>query len=167
MSQSSSGGILPKIGLTIFAILCIAIFKNFGANALWFEKTGNYWDAFMEQKDGDATIEQIREERWGGPYMVGKMVKEYFDKNNIKDPVILFEPNDYLTNNNIIQFRLAEPIVFYYYTGLKSVWMNSNNVKDANYFASLDQQGLHIVPIHSQEELQQILSKYKQYTPSL
>lgn len=168
MSQPSSGGsFLPKILLTVIAIFLFIIFKNFGVNKFWFEKTGSYWDAFLEQKDAGASEEDIRRERWGGPYIVSKMIQEYFVKNNIKDPVVLVEPSAYLMDQKIISFKLPEPIVFYYYTGIKTVWTNSKNVKDANYVAYLTRQGLLIEPIKSPDQLQQILTKYQKYIPSI
>lgn len=169
MSQSSSTGsnVFSKILLTILSIFLIVIFKNIGVNKYWFEKTGNYWEAFKEQKDADATVEEIKRERWGAPYIISLMIKDYFEKNKIKNPVLLLEPNDYLKQSNVLGTGLPEPIVFYYYTGVKMVWMNSKNVQEANYIAYVRGNGLSIEPIKSQEELQQILLKYKQYKPSL
>jgi hypothetical protein len=168
MSQPSTGSnVFSKILLTILSILLIIIFKNIGVNKYWFEKTGSYWEAFKEQKDAGATIEEIKRERWGASYVVSLMAKEYFEKNKIKNPVLLVEPGDYLAENKIMNVRFPEPIVFYYYTGLKMVWMNSKNVQEANYIAYINSGGLRIEPIKSQNELQQILLKYKQYKPSL
>lgn len=170
MSQPSSGGsFLPKILLTVIAIFLFVIFKNFGVNKYWFEKTGGYWDAFLEQKDAGRSQEDIRKERLGIPYVVSKMIQDHFAKNNIKNPVVLLEPNDYLTDKSGggINFRMPEPVVFYLYTGIKAVWTNSTNLKDANYIAYITQQGLRVEPIRSPEELQGILAKYKKYKPTL
>lgn len=168
MSQSSSGGgILPKVLLTVIAIFLFILFKNFGVNKYWFAKVGSYWDAFQEQKSSGASTEDIRKERWGGTYLVSKMIQDYFVKNNIKDPLVLMEPNAYLKEQKIINFSMPEPIIFYYFTGIKTVWTNSKNVKDADYVAYLTPRGVVIEPISSPAQLQQILEKYKNYTPSL
>ncbi len=168
MSQQQQGSkLFPKIAFTAVAIIAFVFFKNFGVNKLWFEKVGGYWDAFVEQKSAGLTQEEIKRERLGGPYVISKMIQEYFEKNKIKNPVVLTEPNDYLLENKILSFKMPEPIIFYNYTGLKLVWMNSRNVKDATYFVRLRPEGLQIEPIKSPEELQTIISQYKKYTPSI
>jgi hypothetical protein len=169
MSQqpNTKGNFLPKVLYTGAAIIAFLVFKNIGNNKDWFMKVGGYWDAFLDQKDGDLSIEEIKRERLGGPYIVSKMVEQYFRENKIKDPVVLMEPNDYLLEQNIVPFKMPEPIIFYNYTGLKVVWMNSRNVADATHFVSIQRSGLKIVPVESKEHLQQILNQFKNYTPSI
>lgn len=165
MSQPDSGKFLPRLALTAVAIFGILIIKNIGINKLWFEKVGNYWDAFQEQKDADLTEQQIKDERWGVTYAISKYIRDYFQKNNIKNPVILFEPRGYVKEKN--GFEMPEPVVFYNYTGLKSLWMDNTDVKNATYVVYMDKGQLSIQPIKSPEELQQIVKKYKPYIQKL
>lgn len=152
---------------TVVAIFAIVLFKNLEGNVPFFERVGAYWDEFKEQKDATASPEEIRAARYDGPYQVAMIVKKYMDINKVKDPVILLEPNDYLKEKQKLPFSLAEPIVFYNFTGIKAVWMNSKNVAEATHILYVEGGNVKIAPITSKAELQQILDKYKAYTPAL
>jgi len=169
MAQTTGNGMdrfFKSFLLTLFSILLIFVFSHFGTNKLFFsQKIPAYWDAFVAEKAADLSTEEIKKQRYGAQYVVSLMIKDYFEKNKIKDPVVLLEPNDYLQKT--AGFKMPEPIVFYYFTGLHALWLNSSNVEDATYMVYITQRGLRFQPITSKEQLQSILNQYKQYKPSL
>jgi|GEM_PF-1626961 len=155
-----------RILLTVASVLSILVLMNLKYTKEFFkQRVVAYWGFFSEEKNLDVSLKDRKLQRYGAPYNVCMIVKDYLEKNNIKDPIILFEPNDYLLET--IKFKMPEPIIIYYYTGLKSLWTNSSDVKTATYMVYLKPDGVNIQPIQSQEQLQTILNKYKKYTPSL
>ena len=88
-------------------------------------------------------------------------------KKNIIDPVILFEPNSYYQDSLHMDLHLPEPVVFYYYTGLRSVWTNSPAVGKATYLARIRKGEVRMEHITTPGQLQSILKRYQAFTPIL
>lgn len=151
--------------LTCLITFCLFIFTRAGFNREWFGKVTGYWDDYREQRRSDASIEQIKEERWGASYKISKMVQKQMKDKHIENPVILLEPNAYLEKT--AGFQMPEPIVFYYFTGIKALWTNSPNVKDATHILRIQKGRMLIDTISSPEALQQILTFYKPYPTAL
>jgi hypothetical protein len=165
METTKINKVMSSIVLTCLVSMAIFLFTRLEWNKLWFEKVTSYWDAYKEQKDSDASLEDIKIERLGISYKLSKDIEQTFRQKKVKNPTILFEPNSYLEQS--VGFKMPEPIVFYYYTGLKSVWMNSKNVNEATHLIRLKDGRMFIDSISSPEVLKQILDQYKSYTPAL
>ena len=91
------------------------------------------------------------------------------EKKRVAHPVILFEPNSYYRDSLHIypKVRAPEPAVFYYYTGLEGVWVNSPDAEKANYVVRVSKKGVTLDPIRNPDELRQVLAFYRKYTPIL
>lgn len=154
--------------LTVISFLLIILVLNAGYYGDWFRaKPVQYWNDFQNEKDDTLSIEQVRANRYGVNYTICMKVKEFLDKKRISNAVILFEPNSYYRDSLHINIRAPEPAVFYYYTGLRSVWTNSAEVKKANFLVRISKKGVQLDPIKSPEQLQQILDRYHSFTPIL
>jgi hypothetical protein len=96
-------------------------------------------------------------------------VKEVVESKHIANPVILFEPNSYYRDSLHVypNVKAPEPAVFYYYTGLEGVWINSPDVGRANFLVKVGKKGISLETIHNPMELQQILAFYRKFTPIL
>ena len=88
-------------------------------------------------------------------------------KKKVTNPVILFEPNSYYRDSLHMDLHVPEPAVFYYYTGLRGVWMNSPDVEKANYFVRVNGGEVKLEAIRSSEQLQTILVHYRKFIPIL
>ncbi len=152
---------LAAVMVGCITALCLLFFTRIGYNKIWFEKVRYYWDDFVIQKEGDSSLEQIKEERLGTTYKIVKQVSKYFEDRHVKNPVVLFEPNAYLQKT--MGFTMPEPVIIYYYTGMKSVWIDSKTVKSATHIVRIKNGNISIDPIKSPQELQQILTFYKPY----
>lgn len=162
---SRIGSTMNTIMLTCLTAFLLLIFTKIGYNKTWFEKVQYYFTDFIEQKDSDASLETIRESRLGPSYKMSKEIQKYFEKKHIQNPVVLFEPNTYI--EKAAGFKMPEPIVFYYFTGLKSVWMNSRNVAEATHFVYFRQRNMYIDTIPSSVVLKKLIIAYKPYPTTL
>ncbi|WP_118972276.1 hypothetical protein [Taibaiella koreensis] len=158
--------LLSQVALTFIAIVALFIFSHAGVNKEWFAKVVSYWDDYQEQRQSNKTIEEIREERLGPSYKISKMVRETFEARHIKNPVILLEPNTYV-EKTMGGIKMPEPIIFYYFTGIKALWTNSTNVNEATHILRLKNGQMQIDTISSPGALKQILNFYKPYPQSL
>lgn len=154
--------------LTVISCLLIFLTLNAGYYKAWFaDKPMLYWTDFQKQKNDTSGAESIMKARYGVSYTICMKVKEYVDKKQLIDPVILFEPNSYYRDSLRIQIRVPEPAVFYYYTGLRGVWTTSRDVNKARFLVRISKKGVSLDEIRSPAQLQQILANYRNFTPIL
>jgi hypothetical protein len=154
--------------LTVISLLLIFLVLNAGYYKVWFaDKPMQYWTEFLKEKDDTSNLETIRTGRYGISYTICMKVKEFVNKRKLNNPVILFEPNSYYRDSLHIQIRVPEPAVFYYYTGLKGVWINSGEVNKARFLVHISKKGVVMDEIKSPAQLSQILNNYRKFTPIL
>lgn len=150
--------------LTVISFLLVILVLNAGFYKTWFaDKPMEYWTEFLKQRDDTANAEKIMADRYGFGYTVSIKIKEYIVRKKISNPVILFEPNSYYRDSLHLQIRVPEPAVFFYYTGLRGVWVTSPEVNKANYLVRISQKGVNLDLIRSPQQLQQILARYQKF----
>lgn len=154
--------------LTVISLLLIFLVLNAGYYKVWFaDKPMLYLTDFLKQKDDSLSLEAIRTERYGVSYTICMKVKEFVNKRKLNNPVILFEPNSYYRDSLHMPIRVPEPAVFYYYTGLQGVWMNSGEVSKARFLVRISKKGVNMDEIKSPAQLSLILNNYRKFTPIL
>jgi hypothetical protein len=81
-----------------------------------------------------------------------------------KNVTVLLPSTAYMRYVNINYVDIPEPAVFYYFTGIKSVWANSPNVRTANWaLVASKKTGLRMADIKSNAQLDSLISLYKPY----
>jgi hypothetical protein len=154
--------------LTAISAASILIVLSLGYYRKWFiEQPLFYWGAFVRESRCSASLESIRQARYGMPYTISMKVKAAVDKKRMSDAVLLQEPNTYYRDSLHTSLHIPEPAVFYYYTGLRAVWMNSPEVGRANYLVRVEKETVILEPIGSQEQLRMIRARYQQFPPIL
>lgn len=154
-----------KLLLTIVSVFTIGLFLKTPAVGGWFDNLlMPNWRNLQELMDKD--LEERKLARWGNSYYASMFIKKYFDEHNIKDAVILFEPNEYYKKIDL-DFKAPEPVTFYYFTGMRGMWMTSERIEEATHFVYINKKGIMMQKIGSREELNKILNIYKDYKTSL
>jgi hypothetical protein len=156
--------------LTLVSFAAIFIILNAGYYKEWFQsKPTQYWSDFLKEKDDTLDRIGILKQRYGIMYTVSLRIKEVVEKKKRAHPVILFEPNSFYKDSLHIypNIHAPEPAVFYYYTGLEGVWINSPDVGKANFLVRISKKGIQLDEINTPEQLQRILTFYKKYPPTL
>jgi hypothetical protein len=89
-----------------------------------------YLEEALQQKDNLDT-EHRKRQRWGNAYTVSKQIASLLgpEKSNA-NLLVLVPPQDYFKERKI-DYPVPEPAVFYYYTGVKTVWANSKEAINA------------------------------------
>jgi hypothetical protein len=159
---------MKRLLLTIISTSILLLLLAFTNYREWFlDKPLDYWYAFQSEVRHPAGWEAMRRMRYGVPYTLSVELKEAAKAGQLHDPVFLFEPNSFYQDSLHTDLRMPEPAVFYYYTGLQCVWMNSPTVRKANYFVMIRKGEVKIEPIRTTRQLQEILTRYKSFTPIL
>jgi hypothetical protein len=161
---------MKTILLTVISALLVLIVVNAGYYGDWFQsKPLQYLSDFWKEKDDTSDEISIKKQRYGLAYTISMRVKEVVEKKKVAHPVILFEPNSYYRDSLHIypNMHAPEPALFYYYTGLEGVWTNSPDVRKANFLVRVSKKGVSLDEIKTPAALQQILERYKKFTPTL
>ena len=149
-----------KLNLTLYPILVIVLFFTipFYNNWLYSKVLNNNFFTECSQMDLDAR--NIR--RFGYSYTVYKDIQNTLGDK--KDVTLLLPPDKYVATKKIPDLVIPEPAVFYYFTGIKSVWANSPDVSLANWVLLVRGPGQMLVKkisvIHNPDSL---LADYKKY----
>jgi len=152
--------------LFILSFICILIFLNTGIYKLWFkERIIGYWDEFLEQKN-ELDIQARLVYRFGNNYTISKAIASFFEQKKIHDPLILLPPTEYFETNHI-PYHVPEPAVFYYYTGTKTIWVDSKEAVKAKWYVRANDGFLFIDSITSTKQFDTIITHFKKYNISL
>ena len=91
----------------------------------------------INDEAGNMSISYRLLDRYGKNYAVAKRIQADIKKSGFKGkPLILVQPNTYFRAQNM-DITLPEPAIFYNYTGLQSIWKNSNMVKVATHIVEI------------------------------
>ncbi len=156
--------------LTIISALLVILVLNVGYYKEWFQaKPLQYWTDFLKEKDDTLSIEGVMASRYGVAYTMSMRIKQVLEQKHVTNPVILFEPNSYLRDSLHLypKIRVPEPAVFYYYTGLEGVWINSPDTGKASFLVRISSKGVGLDVIKTPEQRHQLLAFYKKYPPIL
>jgi hypothetical protein len=104
------------------------------ANRYWFrDRIMSYWSDFRVQKK-NLSEEYRKVKRFDTYYTCSKTIAAAFaDSNRRSHALVLLPPTDYFKLRGM-DYRVPEPAVFYYFTGLKTIWANSHKAMTANWY---------------------------------
>jgi hypothetical protein len=154
----------------LLAISVIALFIFFGLepNKLWFnERILGYWDDFKEQKL-NLDIEERKLARYQTDYLFAKNVTGFFEKRGGADKALVLLPSSDYFNAHGLQIHVPEPAVFYYFTGLKTIWANSPEASKATwYITAKNGGGLAFDSVVNKQALLDTIAAFNKYKISL
>jgi hypothetical protein len=131
-SRQSKG--VKQFLLFVLGVALIAGFFLLPPNRVWLkDRIFAYYRDFGWQKN-KMGIEQRMADRFLGSYTYSKQISNFFEQKKIKPiATVLIPPTDYFTLHGI-DYHVPEPLVFYYYTGLHTVWPNSPYAQNAHWY---------------------------------
>jgi len=156
-----------QIILLAFCVFAIIIFFNNDTYNNWLNRF--LLNPDITEQFGRLDMKTRMEDRYGSPFKLMEMLKERIDTSaNKENNVVLLPPNTYIRAQHIENFSLPEPAVFYYLSGIKSVWTTSPDVKKANWaILAVPGKGLSITKLRDSNDVNQLLQIYKNYKPDL
>lgn len=112
-------------------------------------------------------LEQRMEYRFDSDYIYSEQIALLFEKKGIKKTALaLMPPTSYFKLKNM-HYHVPEPVVFYYYTGVKTLWGNNHNATDANWYIRVDNGHLVIDSVANRQALQDTIAVFKKLGISL
>ena len=153
--------------LLVAAVISMLIFFGIEPNKLWFtQRIMPYWEDFKEQKL-NLDLEERKLARYQTDYLFAKNVTGFFEKRgNANEVLLLVPPSDYFVANGL-QIHVPEPAVFYYMTGLKTIWANSPEANKANWVLTAKNGGLGFDSVINKQVLQDTIAAFKKFKITL
>ena len=153
--------------LLVAAVISLLIFFGIEPNKLWLnQRILPYWEDFKEQKL-NLDLEERKLARYQTDYLFAKNVTGFFEKRgNANKVLLLLPPSDYFVANGL-QIHVPEPAVFYYMTGLKTIWANSPEAAKANWVLTAKNGGLGFDSVINKQVLQDTIAAFKKFKITL
>ncbi|WP_205511215.1 hypothetical protein [Longitalea arenae] len=153
--------------LLVTSIMALLIFFGLTPNKFWFDqRIMPYWEDFKEQKL-NLDLEERKLARYQTDYLFAKNVAGFFEKRGSADKVlVLVPPTDYF-NAHGLNIHVPEPAVFYYFSGLKTIWANSPEASKANWYITAKGGGLMFDTVTNKQALLDTIAAFNKYKISL
>jgi hypothetical protein len=152
------------LGAGIF-LLCL--FFLLPRNQTWLaQRVLPYWKDFQRQKN-ILDLEKRKVERYESAYTYSKQIAGYFERKGIRQDVLVLIPSSAYFKSRGVNYPVPEPAVFYYYTGLKTVWPNSSAALKANWYVHASEGRILIDSIAGTPGFMDTLSGFQKFPVSL
>ncbi|HYE54096.1 MAG TPA: hypothetical protein VD996_04605 [Chitinophagaceae bacterium] len=125
-----------RLILCCIGLVTIACFFILPVNNKWGSTVFSYWKDFTRQKNNlDPEARMV--ERFGTHYTVSKAIADSLRKKTTGEVLLLMPPNSYFRKMKM-NYDVPIPPVFYYFTGIKTVWTNNPNATKANWYVRIE-----------------------------
>jgi hypothetical protein len=99
--------------------------------------------------------------RFDSDYIYSKQIALLLEKKGVeKTALALMPPTNYFKAKHI-NYHVPEPVVFYYFTGIKTLWGNNSNAAEANWYVHVHEGRLVIDSVTNRQSLQDTIAMYK------
>lgn len=148
--------------LALAAVSIIFVFFRIPVyNKLLHNRLGEFSDNFSEDLDHLDPKDRMLK-RWREPYELSIFLKQRMETIHADTNAVLLVPPQTAFEKNI-GAPLPEPIVVYYYSGLRVIYPENKGVEQAKYALLLKDGAMAIVGIDSPAVLKYVLRLYKTY----
>ena len=158
----------PEKQITLLAVslMILSGFFLLPRNQSWMAyRILPYWNDISYQKSR-LDLEERKRSRYRGSYIYSRQIANFFHQKNQDSAIVLLPSTSYF-NFHGIKYHVPEPAVFYYYTGLRTLWTNNRNVNDANWLVRVEGGKFIFDSITSAQQLADTLKSFKQFPPEL
>lgn len=150
--------------LLLTSLLCIALI--IAVNCSWYRDLWGYWNDFNRQRD-HPDLEYRKAELLGNRYTVSKAITTALRDERKKGKVMVLLPPVRYFQQKGLYYHVPEPTVFYYYTGLKTVWHDTKDTASITHAVEMKDGEIIIHRINSREQLSAILAEFRKYQITL
>ncbi len=145
--------------ITILTVIAITIYFNIPVHKTWLNKrilnfTTNVYDHI------GMSLEQRREYRWGAPYVFFRNIKQHMDTLDPPRKLVLLPPELYY-KQYMPNITLSEPVICYYYSGLRTTTVDCDDVREADGCVYVHDSQFMYETIDSASDMDKILDHYK------
>lgn len=151
-----------QLVLTLTSTLVIVVFFNIGFHSEWLQTKVIAPLKLIDGQLLNMEPEVRLEHKLQNSYAIAKATGDYMRSvGQDKTAIVLLPPQAYLKEQGA-DFHVPEPVVFYYYSGLRSKWINSPGADSATHVLGYHTGQMALLPL-GKEFKKEILATYRQY----
>jgi hypothetical protein len=144
----------------------ITVFFLLPPNRAWLnDRMFTYYKEFGKQRKMMNMGDRLTA-RFGNHYSVSRSIAIAIQQRSRKDVLVLVPSTDYFKSHGIA-YRVPEPVVFYYFTNLRTVWPNSPEAKKANWYIHVVNGKIVADSVRDQKSFQDTLARFNKFEISL
>ena len=153
--------------LLVASVISLLIFFGLEPNKIWLnQRIMLYWEDYQEQKL-NLDLEERKLARYQSDYEFAKTVTGFFEKRGTANKTLVLIPSSDYFNAHGLQIHVVEPTIFYYFTGLKTIWANSPEANKANWYITASDGRLEFDSVTNQHALRDTIASFNKYKFSL
>ncbi|MDF2190154.1 hypothetical protein [Paraflavitalea sp. CAU 1676] len=152
--------------LTLISLLLIAAFFALPPNYQWAGKVLGYLNEIPQQSK-QPSLETRRKKRLGTSYTYSRQIAAELENRGIASQVLVLMPATTYFAKRGITYHVPEPAVFYYYTGLKTIWPNSPHAANAGWMVSVRNGKIVVDSVVSKEQIRDSILVFKKWGVNL
>ena len=154
-----------RLLLTALSVALLTGFFFLPENREWLKKVMGYGeDMFGQAKRLDESARFTK--RFGKDYTYSISIAANMRKNKQQDALLLMPPTLYFTKRGIT-YHVPEPAVFYYFTGIKTVWANSHKAIKADLYVHVKDGKILLASGDNKAALNDTILSFRQYPVEL
>lgn len=148
-----------KLILFIISSALLFLFFLLPANRRWYNTLVVYWKGFPVQKENLDTETRLRA-RFGNNYIYTKIIGDSIKRKAGADALVLMPPTTYFTKMGV-RYHVPVSPVFYYYTGVKTVWANNPHAAEAGWYVRVNNRQIVVEPATDKKALQDSIAAFQ------
>lgn len=154
--------LVKKWVLCIGATVLLVVFFSIPVYKEWLQDKiiGNAADFTAQASNLD--INYRMQNRFDSVYIYCKQIENLVQQKHLQNALILVPPRGYFQQYGI-NFHVPEPAIFYYFTGLKTVWYNCSDVQQANWIAKPVNGTVTLDSVTNKQALLDSIAIYRKY----
>lgn len=148
--------------IIILLITCfvLVIFFNIPVEKAWLENRILVFNKNLIEEKEHMDLEDRRVMRWASSYTAMVTISEYIKKNQSEDVKVLVPPKEYYTKR-MPGLILPEPVIAYYFTGLRTTTKDCEDVYEAKGCIIYRGEKFEYQPLANKEEVIKVLEAYE------
>ncbi len=153
-----------KIVLLAISILSIVFVFSTDAYHEWmFVKILGPGFSILDQAS-NVTLEHRMAARFGISYSIYRNIRTTITRMEPNNATVLLPPKGYLKDRKLaVAFEIVEPAVFYYFTGLNGVDVNSPDLSRAGWAVDVVNREVGVRKFSRKEEKDSLIAIYKKF----
>lgn len=147
------------VWLFLAGIAFLSIFFLLPFNRDWAGTVLSYGNSFRQQKN-NLDVEARLQLRFGSDYTYTKLIGDSIIKKRMDRNLILLPPTSHFQQMGISYHVPVSP-VFYYYTGIKTVWANNPHASEADGYVRVRNGKIIIEKVTDRKALQDTIAAFQ------
>ena len=146
----------------LLGLVVITGFFFLPVNQRWLRRVVGYGNNFRFQRLQMNEVTRLQR-MFVNEFILSKKIADSLrSKTNEKNALVLIPPASYFKENGI-HYPVPEPAVFYYFTGIKTTWIKSNQAKNATWLVSHRNGGIILLPVQHSKALEDSILYFSKY----